>query len=112
VYRGDAIKGLRGRYVFGDFSRFTEARINNDGRLFHLNKKNIVRKKQVKNSKIREFVLDGQDRLGQSLMGFGQDAHGEIYVLANDTGVPFGTGPLLDMPTGVVLRIDPASGDD
>jgi glucose/arabinose dehydrogenase len=112
VYRGDAIKGLRGRYVFGDFSRFTEAGINNDGRLFHLNKKNIVRKKQVKNSKIREFVLDGQDRLGQSLMGFGQDAHGEIYVLANDTGVPFGTGPLLDMPTGVVLRIDPASGDD
>ena len=32
--------------------------------------------------------------------GFAEDADGEIYVLANETGTPFGN-------TGVVLRIDP-----
>ena len=35
----------------------------------------------------------------------GQDASGEVYVLGNETGVPFGAGDMLDIPTGVVLRI-------
>jgi glucose/arabinose dehydrogenase len=101
VYRGSAIPALDGRYVFGDFSRFTETGVNNDGRLFFLNKKNVVRKNQIKTSKIVEFKIAGQEKLGKALLGFGQDAHGELYVLANDTGVPFGS-------TGVVLRIAPA----
>ncbi len=105
VYRGSQFPALVGRYVFGDFSRFTESGVNNDGRLFFLNKKNIVRKNKIKQSKIFEFTLDGQDKLGQALLGFGQDANGELYVLANATGVPFGTGPDLDQATGVVLRI-------
>ena len=33
-----------------------------------------------------------------SVLGFGQDNQGEIYVLGNRTGRPFGTG-------GVVLKI-------
>ena len=33
----------------------------------------------------------------------GQDASGELYVMGNVSGVPFGTG-------GVVLRIAPVSG--
>jgi glucose/arabinose dehydrogenase len=98
VYRGSQIPGLRGRYVFGDFSRFTESGVNNDGRLFFLNKKNIVTKNKIKESKTFEFTLAGQEKLGLSLLGFGQDANGELYVLANDTGVPFGD-------TGVILRI-------
>ena len=36
--------------------------------------------------------------LSISLLGFGQDARGELYVLGNATGTPFGA-------TGVVLRI-------
>ena len=36
-----------------------------------------------------------------SLNGFGQDAEGELYVLGNGTGTPFGD-------TGVVLKIVPA----
>ena len=40
VYRGSAIPGLAGRYVFGDFSQFTDTGVNNAGRLFFLNKKN------------------------------------------------------------------------
>jgi glucose/arabinose dehydrogenase len=102
VYRGGEIPGLVGRYVFGDFSLFTDSGVNNDGRLFFLNKKNIVRHNQIKSSKVFEFQLEGQDRLGLSLLGFGQDAQGELYVLANGTGVPFGN-------TGVVLKI--TSGD-
>ena len=36
---------------------------------------------------------------------------GELYVLANDTGVPFGD-PDTGNPTGVVLRIAPDDEDD
>ena len=105
VYRGSEIPPLVGRYVFGDFSRFTETGINNDGSLFFLSKKNVVGKKQIKQSKILEFEIAGRERLGLAVLGFGQDASGEIYVLGNETGVPFGIGSDLDIPTGVVLRI-------
>jgi hypothetical protein len=37
------------------------------------------------------------------LLGFGRDAAGELYVLANDTGTPFGA-------TGVVLGVAPGPG--
>jgi glucose/arabinose dehydrogenase len=94
VYRGSDIDALIGKYVFGDFSRFTDTGVNNDGRLFFLDTMDIF-----------EFQLFGQDALGLALLGFGQDANGELYVLANETGVPFGAGPDLDVPTGVVLRI-------
>jgi glucose/arabinose dehydrogenase len=50
VYRGSAIPGLVGRYVFGDFSQFTETGVNNEGRLFFLNKKNIVKGERIKSS--------------------------------------------------------------
>jgi glucose/arabinose dehydrogenase len=105
VYRGSEIPFLIGRYVFGDFSHFTETGINNDGSLFFLSKKDVVRKSQIKNSEIRRFQIAGLDRLGLAVLGFGQDASGEVYVLGNETGVPFGTGPDLNIATGVVLRI-------
>jgi glucose/arabinose dehydrogenase len=101
VYRGSAIPGLAGRYVFGDYTQFTDTGVNNAGRLFFLNKKNIVKDNFIKTSKIFEFTLYGQDALGRALLGFGQDAHGELYVLANDVGTPFGD-------TGVVMRITKA----
>ena len=87
VYHGQQIPPLRGRYVFGDF--FQPASLS--GRLFYLQK----------NNRIQEFQLADQATLGLSLLGFGQDANGELYVLANATGTPFGD-------TGVVLRIAPA----
>ena len=40
------------------------------------------------------------ENLGRSLLGFCQDSQGELYVLANSTGTPFGD-------SGVVLRIVP-----
>jgi hypothetical protein len=86
VYRGDRIPALRGRYVFGDF--FHPA--SGSGRLFYL----------ARNGRIRELPLVDRETLGYSLLGFGQDANGEIYVLANETGTPFGD-------TGVILRLAP-----
>ncbi len=95
VYRGNDIPSLRGRYVFGDFTRVF---FGNNGRLFFLSKKDIVKTGSIKTSKISEFRLAGPDELGLSLLGFGQDANGELYVLGNMTGVPFGD-------TGIVLRL-------
>ncbi len=88
VYRGSAVPSLRGRYVFGEFAQT----FGNDGRLFFL-----------QGGTVREFRLAGQRELGLSLLGMGQDAAGELYVLANGTGTPFGK-------TGVVLRIEPGHG--
>jgi len=86
VYQGRQVPALRGRYIFGEFAQ----RFSNDGRLFYLSR----------NNRIREFKLFDRDALNLSLLGFGQDADGEVYVLANATGTPFGD-------TGVVLRIAP-----
>ena len=52
-------------------------------------------------SAIGELQLTDRDALHLALLGFGQDANGEVYVLANGGGVPFDT-------TGVVLRIAPS----
>jgi glucose/arabinose dehydrogenase len=90
VYRGRAIPPLRGNYVFGDFARDFES----DGRLFFL----------LGRDNIREFRLVGQESLGIKVNGFGQDAAGEVYVMGNTTGTPFGD-------TGVVLRIAPPRFD-
>ncbi len=62
--------------------------------MFYLDEKN----------QILEFQLLDQKVLGLSLLGMGRDGQGEVYVMANGTGVPFGD-------TGVVLRIAPKLGD-
>jgi len=86
VYRGTKIPKLEGKYVFGDLSRQF---FGNNGRLFYLD-----------DGEIHEFEITNFESLGLSLLGFGQDAVGEIYVLGNMTGTPFGD-------TGVVLKIAP-----
>lgn len=68
VYRGKAIKNLRGLYVFGNYSTDFST---SDGRLFYLDNQNQV----------KEFRIDGKARLGMSVLGIGQDARGELYVL-------------------------------
>jgi len=84
VYRGDAIAALQGRYVFADLF----------GRVFHLDE----------NDEIREFSFQDGD-LQLSILGFGEDGRGNIYLLANTTGVPFES-------TGMVLRLDPPIEDN
>ncbi len=90
VYRGIKMPVLEGRYVFGEFALL----FDNDGRLFYLDE----------NDDIQEFQLVDQDEVGRFVLGMGQDANGELYLMANSTGVPFDS-------TGVVLRIVPKTGD-
>ena len=90
VYRGTSIPALSGKYIFGDLAKT----FNNDGRLFYLDTGNVI----------KEFNIAGQPNLGHFLLGWGQDANGEVYVMANSTGVPFGS-------TGVVLRVASDKGD-
>jgi Glucose / Sorbosone dehydrogenase len=110
VYRGSRFPQLAGRYVFGDFARLFRfpAGPNDSGRLFFLTQKNP----KTGLRQINELFVPGQpppgqqqqagtEGIGLALLGFGQDAAGELYVLGNINGTPFGTD-------GVVLRLAPA----
>lgn len=88
VYRGSALPELVGKYVFGDFSRD----FGPTGRLFVMD---------TVTGLIEELTLGLDDRiLGMYLKGFGEDASGEIYVLAGPNLGPAGE-------QGLVLRIVP-----
>jgi len=86
VYRGAGDGRLNGRYILGDYSG------PEGGRLFYLLPRGII----------RELRLAGGEDLGKFVLGFGQDATGEVYVMGNDEGIPSGT-------SGVVLKIVPSS---
>jgi len=87
VYHGSAIPELTGKYVFGDFSAsFFLA----EGRLLYAD---------LGTGLIQEFIIGVDDRnLGLYVKAFGQDAAGELYLLAGTNLGPFGTG-------GMVLKI-------
>jgi glucose/arabinose dehydrogenase len=90
VYRGSAIPQLRGRYVFGDWSRSFAP----DGTLF-------VAKPRARGLwQIQELRIAGDPdgRLGHFVLAFGEDAAGELYVLTTDTAGPTGD-------TGKVYRL-------
>jgi glucose/arabinose dehydrogenase len=78
VYRGSRIPALYGKYVFGDLALHTPPRA--DGRLFYAD---------LTRGEIREFLLPqfpaGILPDGLTVHGFGEDANGELYVLATNT---------------------------
>ena len=86
VYRGREIRDLRGEFVFGEFA----PTFSNDGRLFATDANQA--------GGFAELRIRGAANLGASLLGFGQDARGELYVMTNATIVPFGD-------TGTVWRL-------
>ncbi|MFO0551849.1 MAG: PQQ-dependent sugar dehydrogenase [Polyangiaceae bacterium] len=69
VYRGSAIPAMRGRYLFGDFvtGMFASFRYN-----------------PVTNT-ADDYLDHTADFTAGDLLGFGQDAYGEIYVMASLT---------------------------
>jgi hypothetical protein len=98
VYRGGRVHDLRGRYVFGDYSR---AFAQPQGRLFVLQRGPCGGTPRC----VAELAVEGRATLGLAVLGIGQDGRGELYVLANATGVLAGT-------TGVALRITRAGRQD
>jgi glucose/arabinose dehydrogenase len=105
VYHGVALPQLEGRYVFGDFSRAFRfpSGPNDQGRIFTLqgsggglaqiNEAHLAGQKAL-----GQANLTGTEGIGIGILGFGEDAAGELYVLGNPSGTPFGTD-------GVVRRI-------
>ncbi len=98
VYRGNTIKKLRGLYVFGNYGAEPST---SSGRLLYLDAQ-----KQVK-----EFQLAGKRSLGLglSVLGFGQDARGEVYLLGK-SGASQGNIGITDPNnrSGVVLKLAPS----
>ena len=114
MYRGSALRDLRGQYISGDFARlFKFPRGPHDyGRLFSVD---------ANRGDISQFhVLPGGE-LSLALLGWGQDASGELYALGNVSGVPFpNPDPSVGPPcasgaagscTGRVLDLVPAPTD-
>jgi glucose/arabinose dehydrogenase len=91
VYRGGELPQLRGRYVFGDWSR---SFARPDGTLLESSSRKSglwpIQEIQVHNRP------DG--RLGHFILGFGRDSRGEVYVLTSDSVGPSGS-------TGKVYRL-------
>jgi glucose/arabinose dehydrogenase len=94
VYRGLRIAELRGKYVFGDFSRD----FGPTGRLLYLDADGGDR------SKIFELgIVPERSPLGLLVRGFGEDEEGDLYVLGSTDLGPTGS-------SGVVVRIVSATG--
>lgn len=88
VYRGEALSGFQGRYVFGDWSRSFSA---GDGSLF------VAAPSDAEGSlwSFEELRVATSDdgRLGAFLLALGQDAQNELYLLTSgDSGPLSGTG--------------------
>jgi glucose/arabinose dehydrogenase len=83
VYRGRQAPSLRGKYVFGDFSRDF---FPGNGRLFWLDTLGVP-------TDIFEFQLnESNDDLNLYLFGIGEDDDGELYVLTSSNLGPNGNG--------------------
>jgi glucose/arabinose dehydrogenase len=96
VYRGSDLPQFRGRYIFGDWSRsFGQP----DGTLFVAK----PRKGGLWNMQELRVATSPTGRLNARLLGFGEDAAGELYVLTTNNAGPSGA-------TGRVLKLVPPSG--
>jgi hypothetical protein len=102
VYRGDepGLESLRGRYVFGDYSRRTN---NGKGSVFLLDERDTCAPKDC--TPRVKFLTNGTISGTTFMEGFGEDAQGNIWALANETGIPFGD-------TGLVMKLVRNCADD
>jgi glucose/arabinose dehydrogenase len=91
VYRGAAIPALRGRYVFGDYSHRPSS---GNGRVMYFDPSFNPKPKDATPRVVN--LVNGTINL--FVHGFGEDAAGELYVLASKRGIPF-------EETGAILKI-------
>jgi glucose/arabinose dehydrogenase len=98
-YHGDNLPQLRGRYVFGDWSRsFVGAP---DGTLFAA----TPRKQGLWRMQELQIANSPNGRLNHRVLGFGQDPAGEVYVGTTDNTGPAGN-------TGRVFKLVGPSGQE
>ena len=102
VYRGSdpGLREIRGRYVFGDYSRRF---LNGNGEVFLLREENNCNPRDC--TPRVEYLTNGPLNGNTFMLGFGEDARGNIYGLANETGIPF-------EETGLVMRLVRECADD
>jgi glucose/arabinose dehydrogenase len=83
VYRGDALPQFKGRYIFGDWSTPAQP----DGSVF------VAKPRSNGLWHFRElrFTNTANGRLNHNILGFGQDAAGEVYVCGTQEVGPTGT---------------------
>jgi glucose/arabinose dehydrogenase len=91
VYRGDEVDDLEGKYVFGDFTRALSPAPSPDGSVF------VATPAGSGLWSFEPLLFDG-NRLGNYLLGFGEDADGELYVLVTGNLGPSGA-------TGQVFKL-------
>jgi hypothetical protein len=97
VYRGSAMPGLAGDYVFGDYSATFDAP---QGMIFAASRSDgddgswTMRELSIR--------VDGGRSLAAYVLGFGQDDLGDVYVLVSEAPGPTGR-------TGRVYRLVPAT---
>jgi len=91
VYRGSRFPELRGKYVFGDYS---DGLSSGNGRVMYVDEADRANPER-RTPKVFNLV---NGHINLFVLGFGEDANGEIYVLANKPGVPF-------EETGVVMKL-------
>ena len=93
VYRGLALSGLYGEYVFGDWSRSFD---DGDGSVFAASPLNGE-------WEFRELAVTDREnqRMGRFITGIGQDAVHELYLLTQENSGPTGS-------TGQIYKIVPA----
>jgi len=112
VYRGHRIPQLHGKYVFGEFSLLFKFPTgpHDYGRLFVINAGGNDGRSDSGHDggddgrhglrKISELLVLPGSKVSLAVLGMGQDAQGEIYVMGNVSGLPFGDN-------GRVLRLTP-----
>lgn len=98
VYRGSAIPGLAGKYVFGDYSQSTSTP---SGPMLGL--------EETSPGVWSLAFLDvlGGNPINQFIQGFGQDESGELYVLARRTRPVSAPDPATGFPSGRIYKIVP-----
>ena len=96
VYRGEKIKGLRGQYVFADYSG--EIGTPPNGALYTLGK----------NNRVERLQLFGRTSLDLAVLGWTRDSDGELYLLASSSGTLNLTKD--GLPAGVVLKLTKVGG--
>ncbi|MCU4743751.1 PQQ-dependent sugar dehydrogenase [Natronoglomus mannanivorans] len=111
TYEDDTIEELEGKYVFGDWTR-DQGRQIPDGRVFAATPEDLEETEERDEAggrprddlwEMEEVLFDGSEdgQLHHFVRQFGRGADGEVYVIANQVGIPAGD-------TGVVLEIVPA----